>query len=70
MTGRVDSEAIELSGSISGSTIRIGSGAGKGVGLVEQSVVVVMLALRFLVIRTYIGHGKHLSTSLTSNSVY
>lgn len=43
MTGRVDSEAIELSGSISGSSIGIGSGAGKGVGLVEQSVVVTSL---------------------------
>ena len=43
MTGRVDSEAIELSDSISGSAIGIGSGAGKGIGLVEQSVVVTSL---------------------------
>lgn len=43
MTGRVDSESIEHSGSISGSAIGIGSGAGKDVGLVEQSVVVTSL---------------------------
>lgn len=50
MAGRVDSEAKELSGSIGGSAIGIGNGAGKGVGLVEHSVVVVVVALRFLTV--------------------
>lgn len=55
MTGRADSHAIELSGSIGCNTIGIGNGAEKGVGLVEHSLDFVKVALRFM-IRTHIQH--------------